>query len=420
MSSVKPITPAMKQSSSAISLANANSTHLLKPVTLRKVLLKLHLYISLWFGLMLSLAGLTGSTLVYEHAVDKYLNRELMTVIPTGSKLPYLDLLAAANAASPIKVPPAYLLLPEDPEDALIVRYAVPMTEAEHAEHAQKAGMMHRHHFHEVMVNPYTGQVIGDRDKQDSLMSFILRLHFKLLVDDTGKLIMGITALLALVLTITGIYLWWPKLSKLKQAFVIKPNASFTRFNFDLHKTVGIYTALVMLSVCLSGVYFNLPELFKPTVNWFSPIEELPQGIDSTPTGTVTISPDQAIIKALQVFPDMQPQRLNLPEDRYGSYSISGRLSNELRHKGATRVWLDQYNGEVLYKRDPNQFNAGTSFINLQLPLHNGEVLGDLGRILVLLVGLAPLVLTVTGTIHWLKKRRSKRLHLQRGLKPSH
>ncbi|OHX36378.1 hypothetical protein BJL95_11485 [Methylomonas sp. LWB] len=414
MSTIEPVTQTIKL---PVAVAQPLSLRLFKQLSLRKILLKLHLYISLWFGAMLSLAGLTGSLLVYENGLDKWLNSELMTVAPGDSRLPYSALLAAANTATPIKVPAAYMLLPEEPDDVLIVRYAVPMSEAEHAEHAKKGGMMHRHHFHEVMVNPYTGQVIGDRDKHDSLMSIILRLHFKLLVDDTGKLIMGITALLALVLTITGIYLWWPKLGKIKQAFLIKPNASFTRFNFDLHKTVGIYTALVMLSVCLSGVYFNLPEIFKPAVNWFSPIDEAPMRIMSLPTGDQPISPDQAIARALATFPDLRPQRVNLPEDPYGSYSVSGRQPGELRHKGATRIWLDQYSGAVIQRRDPERFNPGTAFINLQLPLHNGEILGEIGRVLVLIAGLAPLILTVTGTIHWLKKRRSKRLHRQRELR---
>lgn len=412
MSSIDPVPQAIK----LLPMPASASARLFKQLSLRKVLLKLHLYISLGFGLMLSLAGLTGSLLVYEQGLDRWLNSELMTVAPGESRLPYANLLNAANAGLPMKVSPSYLTLPEQADEALIVRYSVPMSEAERAEQAAKGGAMHRHHFHEVMVNPYTGQVIGNRDKYDSFISIVLRLHFKLLADDTGKLIMGITALLALVLTLTGIYLWWPSPGKLKQAFVIKSNASFTRFNFDLHKTAGIYTALVMLSVCLSGVYFNLPEIFKPAVNWFSPIDELPQGIQSTPTGNLPISPDEALQLALKAFPQMQPQRLNLPENRYGSYSISGRQPGELRHKGATRVWLDQYSGEVLYRREPAQFNAGTTFANLQLPLHNGQILGEFGRVLVAICGIAPLLLTVTGTLHWLKKRRSKRLHQQRAL----
>jgi uncharacterized iron-regulated membrane protein len=90
---------------------------------------------------------------------------------------------------------------------------------------------------------------------------------------------------------------------------------------------------------------------------------------------------------------------------------VSARQANEVRHKGGTMVWVDQYTGKILQVRDPNEFNAGDAFINLQLPLHNGEILGTVGRILVIIVGFAPLILMVTGIIHWLKKRKAKQIH---------
>jgi uncharacterized iron-regulated membrane protein len=55
--------------------------------------------------------------------------------------------------------------------------------------------------------------------------------------------------------------------------------------------------------------------------------------------------------------------------------------------------------------------NAGTFFAYLQLPIHNGEILGPLGPILVCITAFAPITLMITGVIHWLKKRRSRKLH---------
>jgi uncharacterized iron-regulated membrane protein len=264
------------------------------------------------------------------------------------------------------------------------------------------------------MVNPYTGQVLGDRDRYTAFMSIVLQLHYKLLSGETGEIIMGITALLSLLLTLSGIYLWWPRWGKIKQAFTIKRNASATRFNFDLHKTVGIYTAVVLFAVSLSGVYFNLPSLFKPAVNWFSPITETPRGVKSnTSTGT-PIAPEMAVQVAQTVFPGMQVQRLFLPVGANGSYMMTGRQVGERRSKGASMLWVDQYSGAVLSVRDPNQFNPGTAFMNLQLPLHNGEILGTTGQLLVLIAGFAPLALMITGMIHWLKKRAAKRIHHER------
>lgn len=373
----------------------------LKKITLRKVLLKLHLYISLWLGAFLVLAGLTGSLLVYDHAIDKWLNNDLMVIREeSGPQKPLLDLIAKADEASPIKSKASHLQLPSEQNEALIVRYQVP------AEEGHKG---HNHHFYEVMMNPFTGETLGGRDRYYSLMSTILKLHFNLLVNDTGKWIMGITALMTLFLTITGIYLWWPKLSKLKQALSFKKNASFIRFNFDLHKTVGFYTSIVIFTVALSGVYFNLPMIFRPVVNYFSPLDGMMAPVKSESSTGNAIKPEDVLSIAQQQFPGITVQRIFLPATNDAAYQISGRQQNEIRHKGSTMLWVDQYSGKVLRVKDPNQFTAGNAFINIQLPLHNGEILGEVGRILVAIAGFAPLILMVTGVIHWLKKKRPSR-----------
>lgn len=374
----------------------------LQRITLRKVLLKLHLYISLWLGAFLVLAGLTGSLLVYDHAIDKWLNSDLMVIKSptTGTVQSYQYLIDKADLVSPIKSKAAHLQLPEEKDEALIVRYQVP------AEEGHKG---HNHHFYEVMMNPYTGESLGGRDRYYSLMSTILKLHFNLLANDTGKWIMGITALMTLFLTITGIYLWWPKLNKLKQALVFKKNASFIRFNYDLHKTVGFYTAIVIFAVALSGVYFNLPMIFRPVVNYFSPLDGMMMAVKSETSGGASIQAEDAIAIAERTFPGIQVQRVFLPANDDSVYQISGRQENEIRHKGSTMLWIDQHSGKVIRIKDPNQFNAGNAFINIQLPLHNGEILGEPGRILVLIAGFAPLLLMITGVIHWLKKKRPSR-----------
>lgn len=381
---------------------------LLGKLTLRKVLLKIHLYIALWLGALLVLAGLTGSLLVYKHALDKWLNPELLQVrvLDSGAK-PFLSLIEAANLVSPIKDPPSHLYLPRHEDDAMVVRYQI--------KHPDPAHKGHNHHFYEVMVNPYTGVVLGHRDRDDALMTIILQLHYKLLAGDTGKLVMGITALLTLILTLTGIYLWWPKLTKLKQAFVIKRNASSHRFNFDLHKTTGIYTALVMFVVALSGVYFNLPQVFKPVIGFFSPLTEIPRDVKSVPPADsellAAITPEEAAQVAVNNFPaGIEAQRIFLPADATGVYMITARQPTEYGSNGKTLIWIDQYSGNILNIRDPHKLGAGDAFLNLQLPLHNGEILGDAGQIAVLIVGFSPLLLFITGVIVWLKKRRAKRV----------
>ena len=411
--------PATLKSPSALSItlkaenkANAakQQAALASRISFRKVLLKLHLYISLWFGALLVIAGITGSILVYDHQLDTWLNDQTLLIQQPGTiKKPLLDLIAAANNASAIKEPPSHLQLPGTAAEALIVRYQV----HEAGEHKG-----HNHHFYEVMLNQYTGEVLGQRDQFNSFMALVLRLHFNLFAGETGQLIMGLTSFLSLILIITGIYLWWPKLkwTHLKKALTIKTNGSNTRLNFDLHKTVGIYTAIVLFSVSLSGVYFNLPQFFRPLVNYFSPLEGRGPAITSQPSKQPAIQPEAALTIVEQKFPGIELQRLFLPTDSQGVYQIMGRQTDEPGGKGGTMLWIDQYTGQILKIKDPHQLSPGNAFINLQLPLHNGEILGAAGRIMVLIAGFAPLLLMITGTILWLRKRSNKRQHAARVL----
>jgi uncharacterized iron-regulated membrane protein len=117
-------------------------------------------------------------------------------------------------------------------------------------------------------------------------------------------------------------------------------------------------------------------------------------------------------MKAVELaYPGIEIQRIYFPANTKDSYRVAGRQADEIRRSGATTVWLDQYTGKFLKIRDPKLFNNGTAFTNIQLPLHNGEILGDTGRYMVFITGIAPIVLMITGVIHWLKKRKAKTLH---------
>ena len=392
----------IEKATNLIALSNKIKSFINK-ITLRKIFLKIHLYISLWLGAFLVIAGLTGSILVYEHTLDKFFNSESMLIEHPGNQSKSIaELINSANLQSPIKGAPSHIQLPTSPDEALIIRYQMP------AEGNHKG---HNHHFYELMLNQYTGEVIGQRDQFTSLMGLVLRLHFNLFADETGQLIMGITSLLTLLLIMTGIYIWWPKLKHLKAAFIIKRNASPTRFNFDLHKTVGIYTALILFSVSLSGVHFNMPYLFRPIVNYFSPVDNMRVAVVSEKVMDVSISTETAINIAEQIFPGIEVKRVSFPANKTGVYMVMGKQIDEMSDKGTTILWVDQYSGKVLKVKDPHQLSPGNAFLNIQLPLHNGEILGEPGRVLVLIAGFAPLLLMITGVIHWLKKRRSKRLH---------
>jgi len=114
-------------------------------------------------------------------------------------------------------------------------------------------------HYLQAFINPYTGQIMGDRQWETSWVGWIYELHYKLLAGDTGLLIMGIVALLTLVLSLTGIVLW-PGWRKLIAGFKIKWDGHIKRRNFDLHKVFGIVTAVFLALIGFTGFAWNMPQ----------------------------------------------------------------------------------------------------------------------------------------------------------------
>ena len=86
-----------------------------------------------------------------------------------------------------------------------------------------------------------------------------------------------------------------------------------------------------------------------------------------------------------------------------------------------THLYLDQYTGKELAVYDP-RVDWGDTILDWLVPLHDGKAFGMTGRVIVMLEGLIPLLLFVTGFLRWNQKRvlrnsaREKRIaHLARG-----
>ncbi len=370
----------------------------------RKLWLKVHLYLGLFAGAVFVLIGLTGSLLAFEHPLDEWLNAEMMIVAEEGKPpLPLDTLLKAGMNAVPTGSKIDAIGFPQHSGLAYDLWFEQPSPNTTRVE------------SHQLFVNPYTGEVTGQRLKVDfergwrgSLMDVILRLHYSLAVGDVGMTVIGFIGLALVFSMLTGIILWSPNKGQFKKALTIKRHASVERFVFDLHKVLGFYSAVILLFLILSGVYLIFPDYGRALISIFSPVAEPypvyystpPQG-DKTPLNLAQIT---AIADAR--FPDGQYRWIVLPKTERGVYQVGKRASDEINPRHAYRtLWLDQYSGNILHERTANTRTAGDIFVEWLYPLHTGEAFGLTGRLIILVSGLIPLLLYVTGVIWWLQKQ---------------
>jgi uncharacterized iron-regulated membrane protein len=359
----------------------------------RSFWLLLHRWIGVFILLFIVIAGLTGSAIAFWRAIDNWLNPAWYQV-SVGDNTQSLDALSDKVLHNYPMATIHGIILPKGNRASVIFYLA-----------GEASGI------DEVFINPYTSQILGDRDidrtslARSHLMPFLYRLHYSLGLGSFGKYLLGIVTVLWLVITLIGIWLAWPKKNKWKKALSIKYTAGSSRLIFDLHRSFGLIFSVLFLLILWTGLWWNMDIVIRPLITSVFPVTP-PFHLASKAVSQVDNGFDKAVEAALEVRPDSEAYYLRNHSDK-GFYTVY------LREKDSTGPYGDIFvfvglDGTVLHVDEPQNNLSGDSYAAWQLPLHTGQFLGISGRIVWMVAGLIPLLLSITGVMLWLRKLRFK------------
>jgi len=157
----------------------------------RKVILQLHLMVALTAGIFIVLLGATGSILAFEPELNRLLHWRVAYVKPHGTPLPLAQLGESVSEVSPNHPITAYVLSAR-PDLSYQVMIERPL----------------------VYVDQYSGLVLGTINGGMDFLGFVHQFHIRLALLDRGRkfgeMSVRWSALAALFLLISGVYLWWP------------------------------------------------------------------------------------------------------------------------------------------------------------------------------------------------------------------
>ena len=212
---------------------------------MRNFFRKFHLWVSVPFGIVITITCFTGALLVFEKEITALCSDDVTAVTPVGEPLPLNVIADKVDATLPADVDVKGVVVSSSPDEAYRVNLSKPKKAA-------------------VYVNQYTGEVIG-KDERLPFFRTVFRLH-RWLMDSNpgegkvfgGKMIVGASTLAFVVILLTGLVIWWPRNRKmLKNRLQIALRKGKNRFWYDLHVAGGFYAMLLLLVMALTGLTWS-------------------------------------------------------------------------------------------------------------------------------------------------------------------
>ena len=367
---------------------------------MRRYWLAAHLYLGLFFGSLFSLSGLTGSILVFYPEIDRFINPQLVIDNSYQESYDFQPVINVLDSKFPGYRNSWRIEVPLNERQSLNARYYKPPgKEFEHF-----APLM-------VSVDAKLLTILEVRYWGDYFVTWVYDLHYSFLIGEVGKTLVSFFAIFYSLMLCIGVYLWLPRKATVIHKIKFRLSPHFTRKIYDIHTLFGIYSIALMIVIIVTGVVLATPQWFTPFIDQVSSRYKNPEVRSSQIQGKKRISIDHAIQIAKEVIPNSGLRWVQTPDGDAGVYVIRLKQYFEPSNRfPKSMVWVDQYSGEVLAVRNPKNNSGGDTFLDWQHPLHNGEAFGLIGRVVVFLLGLIPVVLFITGIIRWRQKIKAKKL----------
>jgi uncharacterized iron-regulated membrane protein len=357
----------------------------------------IHLYAGLTAAPLLFALGLTGSFLVFEYPLDHMFHHRLAYVQPAAARVPLQQDAASILAQYPSAKILTFALSPSTPSPDLaytaqvqLPQLAVPST---------------------VFVNQYTGSVLGKIDGM-SFATAVHEFHTDMLLDERGAFVLMLAACLLILLSVSGIILWWPR-----KIVTVNWSASGRRITFDLHNAVGFYSFLFLLMFGVTAVVIHWQSKWLPMTNnaLRLPDNDPDMKIAAPKVKAKTISLDAIADAARAALPGARLTQINMPGSR-GVYRAWMKFPGDGTPLGRSYVLLNAYTGQVLYTRNARTIGVPTRYFReWNREFHTGDIFGLWTRILACLMSLALPLLAVTGPLFWWRRIRRARPAAARG-----
>ena len=370
---------------------------------LYRTLWRWHFYAGLMVMPLILLLSLTGALYLFKPQVERWEERAYQGLPLVGAVSPNAQA-EAAIAAFPGSRFQSYRL-PEQRGDAAMIHLAL----------ADGAAMR------DVFVSPQ-GRVLGSMDPERRVIAIDHDIHGQLLLGRAGSWIVELAASWAIVMILTGLYLWWPRGRRL--AGVVWPRLGHGKRAMwrDLHAVTGFWVvgfALVLLVTGLpwTDAWGSAFKAVRGEMGWVKGKQDWTIG-GRPPSGGEHAEHDHRAMLRMQASGAAMPslgqivaraQRVHLPFPVIVSapgadmaWTVKSDTQNRPRR---VTIRYDMATGKQLSREVFADKHGIDRAVGYGVAWHEGQLFGWVNQLAGLLTAVMLIMLVVSGFVMWRRRR---------------
>jgi uncharacterized iron-regulated membrane protein len=286
-----------------------------------------------------------------------------------------------------------------------------------------------------VYIHPQTLEVLKIVNENNRPMRIIFRMHGELLAGNWGSRFVELAASWAIVLIVSGLYLWWPRQSsKFAGVIWIRLNRGSRVFWRDLHAVTGIWISALALFLLLTGLAW--------AKNWGTYLKKIRQVTGTSvahqdwttgsasdsrqrETSNDSISPEaehsehmrrtmnlMTVARGYAALDRLVPAAKKLGfaapvlviPPAFGDDGWTVKSDSQNRPLRSTVVMSSQ-TGEILRREDFAQRHLIDRIIGVGIAAHEGQLFGVTNQLLGLATAMGLVTLSLSATILWWRRR---------------
>ncbi len=262
-------------------------------------------------------------------------------------------------------------------------------------------------------------------------MEVVNRLHGTLLLGNAGSIVVEVAASWAIVLIITGLYLWFPR-NRSGAAGVLYPRlcARGRTFWRDLHAVTGCWVSIFVLFMLLSGLpwsfawgsYLSWAREFSPITsgapNWtvgramagmsptemaaMSPSTSHMTGMSDSEHQSMLLRSIDVVVPAALALDVPRPVLIQPPTGASYDWTITSDNQNRLKRVTYT---LSPDVGSVTSRSGFSDQNIVDRVVNVGISVHVGQLFGRINQAVLLFMATGLVTMICGAVTMWLRRR---------------